>query len=82
MDTILVDIQNIYLKVIGNLPGEAQPFVSLILGIVLAVAVLQVLKKNFIWIIVLIVLLPASLSILKGIAELLVSALKYLFGVS
>ena len=81
MENILVDIQAIYLKVLSNFPTEIQPFVSLILGIVLVVAVLQVLKKNFIWLIVIIVLLPASLSILRGITNLLIAVLKYLFGI-
>lgn len=78
---ILNEIKIMYAHVLTNLPAEAQPFVSLILGVVVVVAVLQILKKNLIWLIVLVVLLPASISILRGITELLIKLLKFLFGI-
>lgn len=77
----LTQIQDIYNKFLSYFPAEFHPYVSLILGIVLFIAIIQVLRKEFIWLIFLVVLLPASVPILKGIAEVVINILKYLFGV-
>jgi hypothetical protein len=45
------------------------------------VAVIQAIRKEFIWIVVLIVLLPASIPILKGTALTLLAFINFLFGV-
>ena len=78
---LLTQIQDIYNRFLAFFPAQFHPYVSLILGIVLVISIIQVLRKEFVWLIILVVLLPASVPILKGIAEVIVSALKYLFGV-
>lgn len=78
----LGDIQALYLKFLAYFPPEFQPYISIILGVLLFVSIVQVLRKEFIWLIFLVVLLPASVPILKGIAEVLITVLKYLFGVN
>jgi hypothetical protein len=40
----------------------------------------QALKRNFIYLIVLVVLLPASIPILKGVVEFIIELIKYLLG--
>lgn len=76
----LTQIQDIYNKFLGYFPAEFHPYISLILGVVLFISIVQVLRKEFIWLIFLVVLLPASVPILKGIAEVIIDVLKYLFG--
>lgn len=78
---MLEQIQNVYNSFLGNFPPEFHPYISIILGVVLFVSIVQVLRKQFIWLILLVILLPASVPILKGIAQALIDLLKFLFGV-
>lgn len=75
------DLQQIYNNFLVVFPEALRPYVSLAVGVFLVVAIVQVLRKEFIWLIVLIILLPASVPILKGVATTLLAFLKYLFGV-
>jgi hypothetical protein len=52
--------------------------VSLVLAALLVYAVFQTVKRNFIWLILLIILLPASIPILSNIWEGAVDVVKYL----
>lgn len=79
---MLAEIQAIYTKFLDFFPVFFHPCISLILGIVLVISIFQVLKKNLVWLIVLIILLPASIPILKGVLQGLLKLLKFLFGVS
>lgn len=78
----LAEVQVLYSRFLSYFPLEFQPYVSLILGVILFLSIVQVLRKQFVWLIFLVVLLPASVPILRGIAEVIIDLLKYLFGVN
>ncbi len=81
MSTFLAQIETLYVRFLSNFPPQFQPYVSIILGVVLFISIVQVLRKEFIWLIFLVVLLPASVPILKGVAQVIIDLLKLLFGV-
>ena len=73
-------LQQIYDSFLVAFPEPLRPYISLAVGVCLVVAIVQVLRKEFIWLIVLIILLPESVPILKGVATTLLAFLQYLFG--
>lgn len=72
------EIQNLYIEFLTNFPENLRPIISIGLAVLLVYAVLKVIKKDFIYIIALIVLLPASIPILKSVWEGVVSFIKFL----
>lgn len=73
-------LQDIYQNFLNYFPEFWHPFISVALAVFFVYSIFQVLKKNFIFLIVLVVLLPASIPILKGVIEALVYIIKYLLG--
>jgi hypothetical protein len=74
MDQIL----EIYNQFLSYFPPGSQWLVSVILACLLVFAIYKVVKKNFIYIILLIVILPASVPIFKNVWESLLGLLKFL----
>ena len=74
MDQII----GIYNQFLSYFPANLHGVVSLGLAVLIAIGIYKVIKREFIYIIVLIVLLPASVPILKNIWESLVEILKFL----
>lgn len=74
-------LQQIYNTFITAFPVSWQPYIAFAAGVCLVVAIIQAIRKEFIWIVVLIVLLPASIPILKGTALTLLAFIKFLFGI-
>jgi hypothetical protein len=72
------EIYSIYGQFLGYFPSGIQWLVSVVLAVLVIVAIFQVIKRNFIWIILLIILLPASVPILTNIWESAVEVVKYL----
>lgn len=56
------------------------PIISIIVVIFLVYSIVQALKRNFIFLIVLVVLLPASIPILKNVVDILIGFIKWLLG--
>ncbi len=75
------EIQSLYLEFLTNFPENLRPIISIGLAVLLVYAVLKVLKKDFIYIIALIVLLPASIPILKSVWEGVVGFVKFLLNI-
>jgi hypothetical protein len=71
----LLDIYNQFLSFF---PSNLHGIISIVLGILLIVAVFKVITKQFIYIILLIILLPASIPIFKNIWESIATAVKFL----
>ena len=71
-------IYSIYNQFLGYFPANLHGVVSLALAVVLAIGVYKVIKREFVYIIVLIVLLPASVPILKNIWASLSNILQFL----
>ncbi len=72
------EIYAIYNQFLGIFPENLHWAVSVFLAVLLVLAVYQILKRNFIFIILLIVLLPASVPILRNVWDGAVEVVKYL----
>lgn len=71
-------IQSLYLEFLANFPTGVRPVISILLAVLLVYSVIKVIKKDFLYIIALVVLLPASQPILKNVWEGAVSLVKFL----
>ncbi len=76
------EIQDLYLQFLNNFPEVLRPFISLGLAVLLVYSIFKVLKKDFIYIIVLILILPGSIPILKNIWQGIVAFIKFLVATS
>lgn len=74
MDTVY----SLYNQFLGNFPAKFHGMISLILAILLAIGIYKVLRRQFVYIILLIVILPASAPILKSVWEQVLELLKFL----
>ncbi len=76
------EFEKIYNAFLSYFPLWLHPFISLALALLLIYSFVQVIKRNFVWIILLVLLLPASVPILKNILQGIVGVVKYLLGIS
>lgn len=74
----MTELFDIYQQFLNFFPESAHGFVSLGLAVLIAYAIYKIVKKNFIFIILLIVLLPASIPILSNIWQSLTNLIKFL----
>ncbi|MCC7356216.1 MAG: hypothetical protein IT410_01200 [Candidatus Doudnabacteria bacterium] len=74
-------IQDFYVGFLNLFPGFLHPAISIGLAILLVVSVIQVLKRNFVYLILLVILLPASIPILKNILDTLIGFVKFVLGI-
>lgn len=75
-------LQELYTTLMGYVPEMLRPYATIALALFLIYSVLQVLKRNFIYLIALVVLLPASKPILKSALDVLTGFIKYLFSMA
>lgn len=71
-------IQSLYLQFLVNFPESLRPFISIALAVLLIYSIFKAIKKDFVYIIVLVILLPSSLSILKSVWGYVVEFIKFL----
>lgn len=71
-------IQDLYIQFLQHFPTGVQPVISIVLVVIVAYAVYRIIKKDFIFIIVLIVLLPGSIPILQSVWSGVVTFLQFL----
>lgn len=69
---------SIYDQFLGYFPEKVHGLVSLALAALLVYGVYKVLRRQFIYLILLVILLPASAPILKNIWQQLLEVLKFL----
>ena len=74
----LGDIQNLYLEFLKNFPVSLQPVISVGVAVLLIYSIFKVVKKDWIFIVALVILLPASKPVLQNIWEGVVSLIKFL----
>ncbi|TSA44854.1 hypothetical protein D4R52_03580 [bacterium] len=74
----LDNIYEIYNQFLSYFPPHLHGWVSLFLAILLILGIYKVLKKQLIYIILLVILLPASVPILKNIWEQVLVLLQFL----
>ena len=71
-------IFSIYNQFLSYFPSNLHGIVSLALAVLIVIGIVKVIKKDFIYLILLIVLLPASIPILKNIWDSLSNIIKFL----
>lgn len=76
------EIQNIYIEFLANFPENLRPIISIGLAVLMVYAIFKVIKKDFIFIIALVVLLPASVPILKSVWQGVVGFIKFLLNIN
>jgi hypothetical protein len=74
----LAQIQNTYLEFLNNFPIGLRPVISIGLAILIVYSIFKILKKDWIFLIALLLLLPASKPILQNIWETIVVFIKFL----
>ncbi len=76
------EIQSLYLEFLSNFPENLRPIISIGLAVLLVYAIFKVIKKDFIYIIALVVLLPASVPILRNVWQGVVGFIKFLLNIN
>lgn len=72
--------QNLYSQFLSHFPNFLHPIISIIVLVFVVYSIVQALKRNFIFLVVLVILLPASIPILKQVLDFLIEIVKYLLG--
>ncbi len=70
-------LQDFYVGFLNLFPTFLHPIISIGLAILLILSAVQVLKRNFVYLILLVILLPASIPILKNIVDTLIAFVKF-----
>ena len=74
----LAEIQSTYLEFLNNFPAGVRPAISIGLAVLIVYSIFKVLKKDWIFLIALLLLLPASKPILENIWQTVVVFIKFL----
>lgn len=77
----LSDIQNLYLVFLKNFPPTLQPIISIGLAVLIVFSIFKVIKKDWIFLIALIILLPGSKTILESVWQGVVEFIKFLLNI-
>jgi hypothetical protein len=72
-------LQDLYAQFLTNFPAGIQPMVSIVLAILIIYVVYRIIRKDFIFLIALVILVPASIPVLKSIWGGIVGVIQYLF---
>jgi len=75
---LMDSLYKIYDQFLSYFPTSVHPFVSFALAILLIYGIIKVIQKDFVYIILLIVLLPASIPILKSVWDSLAHIITFL----
>jgi len=76
----LGSIFEIYNQFLNNFPENVRWLVSLALAVLIVYGIYKVLRRQFIFLVLLVILLPASVPILKNIWEQVLQVLQFLVG--
>jgi len=75
-------IFSIYDNFLAIFPPSFHGIISLILFILIVIGIIKIIQKDFIWLIVLIILLPASIPILVNLWNFIIGLLQFLLNKS
>lgn len=65
---------------ISNFPAQYQTLVSLALLAVIVISLFQLIRKSLVWIVLLVIFVPASIPILSNIGQGILDFLRYIVG--
>lgn len=71
-------IQSLYLQFLNNFPAKYQPIVSVVFAMLIIYTVVRIIRKDFIFLILLAILVPTSIPVMKSVWEGLMAIIKYL----
>ena len=71
-------VQDIYLQFLANFPVSIRPVISIAFAVLVVYAIFKVIKKDWIFIIALVLILPASKPIVQNIWDGVVGFIKFL----
>jgi len=74
----IIEAQALYLQFLNNFPANLRPIISIGIAVLIVYSIFKVLKKDWIFLIALIILLPASQPILQSVWEGVVVFIKFL----
>jgi hypothetical protein len=74
----MAEVQKIYLEFLANFPVGLRPMISIGMAVLLVYSIIKVIKKDFLYIIGLVVLLPASKPMLQSVWQGVVDFIKFL----
>jgi hypothetical protein len=74
----IIEAQTLYLQFLNNFPVNLRPVISIGIAVLIVYSIFKVLKKDWIFLIALIILLPASQPILQSVWEGIVVFIKFL----
>lgn len=74
----VIDVQNLYLEFLKNFPLGLQPIISIGLAVLIIYSIFKVIKKDWVFLIALVILLPGSKPILESIWKGIVAFIKFL----
>jgi hypothetical protein len=74
----IIEAQALYLQFLNNFPVNLRPVISICIAVLIVYSIFKVLKKDWIFLIALIILLPASQPILQSVWEGIVVFIKFL----
>jgi len=75
---VMNQLFSIYNQFLNYFPANLHGVVSLGLAVILVIGIVKVIRRDFVYIILLVVLLPASVPILSNIWDSLFNILKFL----
>ncbi|MCL5435858.1 MAG: hypothetical protein M1275_02155 [Patescibacteria group bacterium] len=78
MNSYLDQVYSLYYQFLNYFPAQYHGIVSLVLAGLLVLAIYKVIKRNFVFIILLVLLLPQAVPILKSVWESTVQLLQFL----
>jgi len=71
-------IQNLYLEFLKNFPAQVQSIISIGLAVLIIYSIFKVIKKDWIFLIALVILLPGSKTILESVWQGIVTFINFL----
>jgi hypothetical protein len=74
----IAEIQNLYLQFLTNFPVTLRPLISIGIAVLIVYSIFKVVKKDWIFLIALVILLPASQPILQSVWQGIVAFIKFL----
>lgn len=72
------DVYSLYNQFLSYFPEKVHGLVSVALAVLVVIGIYKILRRQFVYLILLVILLPASLPILKNIWSGVVEILKFL----
>jgi len=71
-------IISVYTQFLDKFPPSLQPIVSIVVALLIIYAIFRIVQRDFIFIILLVILLPASVPILLNVFNFVVTLVKFL----